>query len=96
MLFLRSPSAPPATSSSSTQNERAILDNPMSRLFFGQVLVEGKTNGVQFMRAEPFGQLTLQVKNFNDIHESLEDANEHKAAKQIFGTTLFEINCLKY
>ncbi len=53
-------------------------ENPISKLFYGCMEVEGTRNGENFSRKEQFGQFMLQVNKFSELHESLENytANE--------------------
>ncbi len=52
------------------------VDNPMSRLFYGRIQVEGKVQGglEEFSRSETFTQHSLQVNACSDIHESIENS----------------------
>jgi len=52
--------------------------NRMSKLFYGQVLIEGFVRGKEFSRREAFGQWPLQVNSYTDIHESLEGSTAHE------------------
>ena len=52
--------------------------NRMSKLFYGQVLIEGFVRGKEFTRKEAFGQWPLQVNSYADIHESLEGSTAHE------------------
>ena len=52
--------------------------NPMSRLFYGKVLIEGFVHGAPFVRSEAFGQWPLQVNSYSDIHESIEGSTAHE------------------
>lgn len=54
-------------------------NNPMSRLFYGKVLTEGRIRGDDFVRQEAFGQWPLQVNTFANIHESLENSLAHES-----------------
>ena len=54
-------------------------NNPMSKLFYGKVLTEGRIHGDDFKREEAFGQWPLQVNTFTNIHESLENSLAHEA-----------------
>ena len=54
-------------------------NNPMSQLFYGKVLTEGRIHGDDFVRKEAFGQWPLQVNTFTNIHESLENSLAHEA-----------------
>ena len=54
-------------------------NNPMSKLFYGKVLTEGRIQGDAFEREEAFGQWPLQVNTFTHIHESLENSLAHEA-----------------
>ena len=53
--------------------------NPMARLFYGKVLLEGNIHGDAFSREEAFGQWPLQVNTFVNIHESLENSLAHES-----------------
>ena len=57
----------------------ASTTNPMARLFYGKVLLEGNINGDAFVREEAFGQWPLQVNTFVNIHESLENSLAHES-----------------
>jgi len=46
--------------------------NQMNSLFYGQVEIEGRNQGIEFSRGEQFGQWPLQVNGFKHIHDSLE------------------------
>ena len=48
--------------------------NPMARLFYGKVLLEGTINGDAFSKEEAFGQWNIPVNNFVNIHESIENS----------------------
>ena len=52
--------------------------NPMTELFYGQVLTEGSIQGEEFIRSEAFGQWPLQVNTYKDIHETLENSTAHE------------------
>merc|ERR1719414_914098 len=52
--------------------------NPMTELFYGQVLTEGSIQGEEFIRLEAFGQWPLQVNTYKDIHETLENSTAHE------------------
>ena len=54
-------------------------NNPMSKLFYGKVLTEGRIQGDAFKREEAFGQWPLQVNTFTHIHESLENSLAHES-----------------
>ena len=54
-------------------------NNPMSKLFYGKVLTEGRIHGDDFKREEAFGQWPLQVNTFTNIHESLENSLAHES-----------------
>ena len=54
-------------------------NNPMSKLFYGKVLTEGRIQGDAFEREEAFGQWPLQVNTFTHIHESLENSLAHES-----------------
>ena len=58
--------------------EAALAENPISELFYGRMQVEGKRQGSAFERSEQFGQYPLQVNNFSDLHESLENSTAHE------------------
>ena len=48
--------------------------NPMARLFYGKVLLEGNINGDAFSKEEAFGQWNIPVNNFVNVHESIENS----------------------
>ena len=50
--------------------------NPMSKLFYGKVLIEGTIKGEPFSKIEAFGQWPLRVNSFTHIHDSLENSTE--------------------
>ena len=69
----------PATAAESPDDREASLaENPISELFYGRMQVEGKRQGCDFERSEQFGQYPLQVNNFFDLHESLENSTAHE------------------
>ena len=55
-----------------------VTKNPMTRLFYGNILVEGKLKGEYFSRPEAFGQYPLQVNSNKDVHEALETSTAHE------------------
>ena len=61
--------------------------NPMTELFYGQVLTEGSIQGEEFIRLEAFGQWPLQVNTYKDIHETLENSTAHEYFDQASSTT---------
>lgn len=61
------------------RKEENADNNPMSRLFYGKVLTEGRIRGDDFVRQEAFGQWPLQVNTFANIHESLENSLAHES-----------------
>ena len=64
-----------------TTNEEMLFSdtkNPMTELFYGQVLTEGSIQGEEFIRSEAFGQWPLQVNTYKDIHETLENSTAHE------------------
>ena len=61
--------------------------NPMTELFYGQVLTEGSIQGEEFIRLEAFGQWPLQVNTYKDIHETLENSTAHEYFDQAATTT---------
>ncbi len=64
-----------AVASTGEDDKNDVVENPMARLFFGRIQVEGKLqSGEEFNRSEEFTQHALQVNTFSDIHESLEDS----------------------
>jgi ubiquitin carboxyl-terminal hydrolase 25/28 len=65
-----------------TAEDTAAVSNPISMLFYGKMQVEGKMNGAEFSRVEPFGQYPLQVNNFSDLHESLENSTAHEKIRR--------------
>ena len=53
--------------------------NPMTKMFYGHLQVEGRRqDGEPFAHNEMFGQYPLQVNNFSDIHESIENSTAHE------------------
>jgi len=55
------------------------LENPMYKLFYGKVEIEGSNQGVEFSRCEQFGQWPLQVNGYKHIHDSLEASTAYQA-----------------
>lgn len=53
-------------------------NNPMSKLFYGKVLIEGAIQGEPFSKIEAFGQWPLNVNSFTHIHDSLENSTAHE------------------
>ena len=53
--------------------------NPMSKLFYGKVLIEGTIQGEPFSKIEAFGQWPLRVNSFTHIHDSLENSTAHES-----------------
>jgi len=64
--------------SSDKASKLAKCNNPMSDLFYGRVKIEGKNQGNEFSREDPFGQWPLQVNGYSDIHDSLEASTAHE------------------
>ena len=67
-----------AAAAAGREREAALAENPISELFYGRMQVEGKRQGCAFERSEQFGQYPLQVNNFSDLHESLENSTAHE------------------
>ena len=65
---------------SENKDDACSDDNPMTKLFYGKVLIEGwRLNGGTSEREEAFGQWPLQVNTFTNIHESLENSTAHES-----------------
>ena len=69
---------PEPANAESTDRDASLIENPISELFYGRMQVEGKRQGCDFERSEQFGQYPLQVNNFSDLHESLENSTAHE------------------
>jgi len=66
------------SSNSDKASKSQKCNNPMSDLFYGRVKIEGKNQGNEFSREDPFGQWPLQVNGYSDIHDSLEASTAHE------------------
>ena len=69
---------PEHATAESPDRDASLAENPISELFYGRMQVEGKRQGCDFERSEQFGQYPLQVNNFSDLHESLENSTAHE------------------
>ena len=69
---------PEPANAESPDRVASAAENPISELFYGRMQVEGKRQGCDFERSEQFGQYPLQVNNFSDLHESLENSTAHE------------------
>lgn len=62
--------------------EDCSQENPMAKLFYGRIQVEGNHQGKSYVRTEAFTQHSLQVQEVNNLHDSLENST----ANETFGS----------
>ncbi|XP_033100221.1 ubiquitin carboxyl-terminal hydrolase 25-like isoform X2 [Anneissia japonica] len=69
------------------EGEESQWTNPMLHLFYGQFMSLGVNEGKVFKNKETFGQYPLHVKDFVELHDSIEASTAHGEIENVNSDT---------